>query len=198
MKPHQKIALIDMDGTVADFTGQLLKDLETIRSPGEPPLLSIEEMEQHPYLRARMSLVKSQPGWWRSLPRLERGFMIVRLLREFDFALHVATKGPHSKSQAWAEKVEWCRLWLPDASVHVVEEKSLLYGKVLVDDWPPYVQAWLNWRPRGLAIMPAYRYNEHMAEEFPRQVFLFRNEDDIPALRERIRELVEGFDGSEG
>jgi 5'-nucleotidase len=31
---------------------------------------------------------------------------------------------------------------------------------VLVDDWPPYVERWLQWRPRGLVILPAQRWNE--------------------------------------
>jgi hypothetical protein len=30
---------------------------------------------------------------------------------------------------------------------------------VLVDDYPPYVQRWLAWRPRGRVIMPAHAWN---------------------------------------
>jgi len=38
--------------------------------------------------------------------------------------------------------------------------KGLVYGKILVDDFPPYIEAWLKHRPRGLVIMPAHRWNE--------------------------------------
>ena len=31
----------------------------------------------------------------------------------------------------------------------------------MVDDYPEYVGAWLNYRPRGLVIMPAQRWNEN-------------------------------------
>ena len=62
---------------------------------------------------------------------------------------------------AWGEKLEWCRLHLPeDVQVTLTEDKGLVYGRVLVDDWPPYVLRWLEWRKRGLVIMPAREWNE--------------------------------------
>lgn len=39
MKNH-KIALFDLDGTLADYDGQLLKDLQHIASPHEPAPVS--------------------------------------------------------------------------------------------------------------------------------------------------------------
>ena len=42
----------------------------------------------------------------------------------------------------------------------VGKSKGGVYGRVLVDDWPGYVEDWLAHRPRGLAIMPAHPYNE--------------------------------------
>ncbi len=35
-----------------------------------------------------------------------------------------------------------------------------MYGKMLTDDWPNYMIRWLEWRPRGLGIMPAQKWNE--------------------------------------
>jgi hypothetical protein len=35
----------------------------------------------------------------------------------------------------------------------------MVYGRVLVDDWIPYGQAWLEWRPRGLLVLPAHAWN---------------------------------------
>lgn len=34
-----------------------------------------------------------------------------------------------------------------------------VHGKILVDDWPPYITRWLEWRPRGLVIMPTQKHN---------------------------------------
>jgi len=36
----------------------------------------------------------------------------------------------------------------------------MVYGRALVDDWPPYVEAWLEYRPRGLVIMPDRPWNQ--------------------------------------
>tara|TARA_Y100000310_G_C20512920_1_gene729762 strand:+ start:436 stop:588 length:153 start_codon:yes stop_codon:yes gene_type:complete len=41
----------------------------------------------------------------------------------------------------------------------ITEDKGIVYGKVLVDDYPCYIKRWLENRPRGLVIMPAHSYN---------------------------------------
>lgn len=189
-KKTSRIALVDMDGTVADYVKALRRDLEKLRSPDEPETPENPyDQEDLPHIKLRMDLIKNQYGWWRALEPMSVGFEIVAILREFDFDLHVATKGPSSRSQAWKEKVEWCRKYLPDASVHIVEEKSLLYGKILVDDYPEYALNWLEHRPRGLVIMPAHAYNESM--EGRPNILRFRGGlADVDALRQRIERLI--------
>jgi hypothetical protein len=85
---------------------------------------------------------------------------VVDELRALGFELHVLTKGPRSTPNAWSEKVEWCADHLPDANVTVTGDKSLVYGRVLVDDWPPYFTRWLEARPRGLVVCVAHPWNE--------------------------------------
>jgi hypothetical protein len=48
----------------------------------------------------------------------------------------------------------------PDVDITITRDKGLVYGLVLVDDWPKYILRWLKWRPRGLVIMPASTSNE--------------------------------------
>jgi hypothetical protein len=43
--------------------------------------------------------------------------------------------------------------------VTITHDKGIVYGAVLVDDWPEYVTSWLEHRPRGLVIMPAHNHN---------------------------------------
>jgi hypothetical protein len=43
--------------------------------------------------------------------------------------------------------------------VTITHDKGLVYGAVLVDDWPDYILKWLEHRPRGLVIMPAHDHN---------------------------------------
>jgi hypothetical protein len=35
----------------------------------------------------------------------------------------------------------------------------LVYGKVLYDDFPPYILRWLEWRPRGKVLMLDAQHN---------------------------------------
>lgn len=149
------VALIDMDGTLCDYQGALTRDLEALRSPGDPEVAD----DDAPWLRARETVIRRRPGWWRELPRLQLGFDILAELQALRFEIHVLTKGPLSTPRAWTEKLEWCQLHLPGVPVTITMDKGLVYGKVLVDDYPPYVERWLEWRPRGLVILPAQPWN---------------------------------------
>jgi hypothetical protein len=81
-----------------------------------------------------------------------------------DYECHVLTKGPYKYEQAWTEKVQCIRKWFGEkVDIDIVgKDKKHRYGRVLVDDYPPYVLGWLEHRPRGLAIMPAHSYNENV------------------------------------
>lgn len=165
MAKHSKeepLALLDMDGTVADFDGQLQKDLAKMRGPGEPD--SYEGFHRDPpHIEARKDAIKRVPGWWRNLPPLNDGFHIYNTLIAEGYRIMVATKGPATTTGAWTEKLDWCRAHLPEALVTICEDKSLVYGRILVDDWPSYAQDWLEHRPRGLVIMPDRAWNQQFS-----------------------------------
>jgi hypothetical protein len=78
------------------------------------------------------------------------------------------TKGPGATPGAWGEKFEWCRINLIDADVTVTQNKSLSYGRVLLDDWPAYFIPWLKYRPRGLVVCVAQPWNTKI-EEYTKQ-----------------------------
>lgn len=155
------ICLIDMDGTLFDYEGQLHIDLRKLMSPGEIEPEGLWD-DTNGYLKARIDLIKSVPGWWRNLPKLKLGWDIYYLAVELGFDCHILTKGPSSKPHVWTEKVECVRMHFGDAvSLDIVgKDKSARYGRVLVDDYPPYAAGWLQHRPRGLVIMPASSTNE--------------------------------------
>lgn len=161
MAYDDRVALIDLDGTVADIRKAMEEQMAPLRAPGE----SIEFHpwdESTPHIKARLSLLKRQPGFWRNLERLELGFDVVDELRNLGFMLHVLTKAPRNSINAWSEKAEWARTHLPDAFVTVTQDKSLVYGRVLVDDFPTYFESWLAVRPRGQVISVAQPWNEHI------------------------------------
>lgn len=155
------IALVDLDGTVADCDGALKEAMEILRSPNEPSYADRYTDGTEPaYIEARRKMVQRQPGFWRNLKKLPLGFEVVDELRKAGFQLHVLSKGPRKNGAAWGEKLEWSIEHLPDATVTVTGNKSISYGRVLFDDFPPYFLAWLKVHPRGLVICLAHPWNE--------------------------------------
>jgi len=154
------IALFDLDDTLADYVGQLLHDLQKIASDSEPPPKNVFSNEQ-PYISARRKMITAQVGWWLNLPKFQLGWDLLEVAKELGYSISVLTKGPKSNYTAWSEKLQWCNKHLAEYidGVTISHDKSIVYGAVLVDDFPVYIKSWLNHRPRGLVIMPAHDYN---------------------------------------
>jgi phosphoglycolate phosphatase-like HAD superfamily hydrolase len=162
MKKAENICLFDLDGTLCDYTGQMKRDLLRLKGPEEPDYENMfDSREKLPdHIWNRVTMIKEQEGWWRNLPKLRVGFDIYRAVKSVGFDVHVLTKGPSNTHSAWTEKVQWCRANLAyKDKVTITEDKGIAYGKLLVDDFPEYIERWLENRPRGLVIMPAHPYN---------------------------------------
>ena len=169
---EDRIALVDLDGTVADYDTAMKEQMETLRAPGEPDILyrpTYGDEGVPAYVTTRRKVLQRQAGFWRNLKPLANGFRVVEELRRLKFSLHVLTKGPKTTPNAWSEKLEWCAEHLPDAVVTITGDKSLVYGRVLFDDFPPYFQAWLTNRPRGLVVCLAHPWNEDFAKGGPQE-----------------------------
>jgi 5'-nucleotidase len=156
-----QIALFDMDGTIVDYDGQLKRDLIKIASPNEAPINEVYNA-MPPYIEARRHMITSQVGWWLKLEKLPIGWAILEQCKSIGFNISVLTKAPSTKYHAWAEKIQWCNEYLKDYidGVTMTHNKGLVYGKVLVDDYPEYILKWLEFRPRGLVIMPVNGKNK--------------------------------------
>jgi 5'-nucleotidase len=156
------IALFDLDGSLADYDGALVRDLEALRGPDEPPVTreTLWQSELQVHMLARMRLIKAQPGWWLSLAPIQMGMDVLALCERLGFAVHVLTKGPKRYAMAWDEKVRWCQEHIgPDVDIHISSDKGMVYGKLMYDDCSDYMLRWLRHRPRGLGIMPAAPHN---------------------------------------
>jgi 5'-nucleotidase len=161
--PTDRIALFDLDGTLADYETRMRRDLRRLQAFGERTY-PLHDRSAPKYFGARLDVIKAQPGWWRRLPKLALGFDILRLAEALGFHVQILTMGPHNTASAWAEKVQWCHEHIGrSVRVTVTEDKSLVYGKVLVDDTPTYVLDWLHRHPRGCSIVPAQAANEGFA-----------------------------------
>lgn len=161
MSLEPKIALLDLDGTVANYDKALLIEMAIIAGPNDQPYTRPSE---HGYLNARRRMIQNQPGFWRNLEPLALGFDVVNLLKDIGFAINVLTQGPRKCTNAWHEKFSWCQEHLQDIPVTITQDKSLSYGRVLVDDFAPYFLSWLEHRPRGLVVCIAHPWNEMFAK----------------------------------
>lgn len=181
------VGLIDMDGTIADYDGAMREGLEALRSPTDPPF-DVTHEDNPPWLENRRRLIAMQPGFWRGLKPIDHGFAVMALMEQHGFTLSVLTKGPASKPMAWMEKLEWCRHYIPHMQVTITEDKSNVYGRILVDDWLPYGTAWLRHRPRGILIVPAQKWNVGCAEIDPSRIY--RYDPEICPLEELERVIL--------
>ena len=154
------IALFDMDGTLCDYTTALFESLEKIRSPSEPIYDKHVTDDSPQHIRNRTNLIRQSESWWENLPKFQLGWDILEVAKKLDFHIMILTQGPRSNPSSWSGKKKWIDRNLGrDMDITITRNKSLVYGKVLVDDWPEYIEGWLRWRTRGLVIMPASKMN---------------------------------------
>lgn len=185
-KEDSNIALVDMDSTLCDYEGAMNGKIKEI--------IGKDARWSDPKYKKVVELIKLQPGFWRNLQPIASGFKVVSLLQESGFQVNILTKGPYKTMSAWSEKVEWCRFHLPGVPVTITENKGLVYGRILVDDWPIYCEQWLKWRPRGLLLMPAYPYNKDFSKQYPGQV-VYVNESNWNNVKSAIQNVAQRESG---
>ena len=155
------VALFDMDGTLCDYNKGMKTDMDELKSPGEPDF-GYNFRRVPPYIIARRNLVSSSIDWWANLPRFQLGWDVLEATKELEYRIMILTQGPKQHPNAWTGKKIWIDRELGEnVDVTMTRDKGLVYGKVLVDDYPDYIDRWLKWRKRGLVIMPAHESNEN-------------------------------------
>ena len=185
-KPAEPIALFDLDGSLANFDASMQVKLAELRSPGEDP--AVEDNESIPYVKARRQMIKRQPGFWRDLSTIPLGFQVLEEARVQRFWCQILSKSPRKIPSAAGEKIEWCVKHVPDLPIVLSEDKGLVYGKLLCDDWPEYIERWITWRPRGLVIAVAQRWNVGIDKRFPKNVVRYDG-TNFAYVRERMQEI---------
>ncbi len=189
---EDKIALVDMDGTLCDFRGALDRDVaRVLNGRGEDvkvPRCVIQEIEW---------LIRAQPGWYLNLKPLPLGFDILRMLQDIGFRIMILTKSSKESKNAWSEKAAWISEHLPsEVEVTVTMDKAGYYGRVLVDDYPNHFLRWMDRRPRGIVVMPTQAWNA----DTPRRPNLHpvASAEDLEALRPILEEAFERKGGERG
>ncbi|MCL4400427.1 hypothetical protein M1316_00405 [Candidatus Parvarchaeota archaeon] len=160
---EEAIALFDLDGTLCDYDKAMFNSLERLRSPKEPKTRVHSNGEEMPeYLRERINLIKREEDWWVNLPKFRLGWDILKIAKKLGFRIVILSKVPKRNPSAYSGKKKWIDKNMGyDVDVILTQDKGLVYGKVLVDDFPPYIESWLKHRHRGLVIMPASEGNKN-------------------------------------
>jgi 5'-nucleotidase len=157
---HDLIVLYDMDGTLFDYEKALASDLKKLASPGEKTI-RISFGNNPLYLRERIDLITSNESWWENLPKFQLGWDVLKITQELGYYHTILTQGPRKKPAAWSGKKKCVdKHFGENFDVILTRNKGLIYGKVLVDDFPGYIEKWLKWRKNGQVIMPANEYNK--------------------------------------
>jgi len=192
-----KIALFDMDGTLADFAGGLQAVMQPMQSPGEQCDYDSYDQDNEPdFMKARRRAAKNQPGFWRDLPPHQPGFDLLAAAVQIGYRITIFTKAPMSQPAALSEKLQWCHQHLNPVlgscgyQMAMVSEKGYTYGRILVDDFPGYIRPWLKNRPRGQVIMPAHGYNNDAFGSQDR-VLRYTGKEDLPAAMAVMRDAFQ-------
>lgn len=155
---EKPIALFDMDGTLFDYEGRLIRDLNYLKAPEELELTreNFQKRKEDKHIFERSKLITHNESWWENLPRLQLGWDVLEIAQELDYRIVIATQGPSFNPHAWSGKKRCIdKNFDSRFDVNITRDKGLVYGKVFVDDYPPYLSGWLEHRKRGQVIMPA-------------------------------------------
>ena len=161
----ESIALFDMDGTLCDYNRGLREGLDKIMSPEEKRIYGdkLNNIDFHlipKELRGYFDKIRASEEWWENLPKFQLGWDVLGVAQELDYRVMILTQGPRRNPYAWSGKKRWIDKNLgEDFDITITRDKGVVYGKVLVDDWPAYIRKWLVWRERGFVIMPANNHN---------------------------------------
>jgi len=166
MSEIENIALFDLDGTLCNYNLGLFEALERLRAPGERPYRHPIRDGAPQHIRNRADLIRASESWWEDLPKFQLGWDVLEVAKKLDYRIMILTQGPRRNPASWSGKKRWIDKNLgPDVDITMTRDKSLVYGKVLVDDYPDYIKGWLKWRKHGLVIMPANESNRDFRHE---------------------------------
>ncbi len=94
-----------------------------------------------------MNLIHSSEAWWVNLPRFRLGWDILKVVKRLGFHIVILTQRPRRNSVAYSGKKKWIDANLgEDIDVILTRDKGLVYGRVLVDDFPPSLMLLLRTR----------------------------------------------------
>lgn len=168
MSKEKKIALVDMDGCIADWNTPAVEQLKELESPDEVGLYDYNNVhlmqEKYPHFSNRVNLIMERKGFWLNLEPIQAGIRLYRILSEY-FDTYILTKAPAKSSLAWGEKVEWLHRHIDpkiDKIITVSKDKGMVYGDIFFEDYGKNIRSWTKKHPHGHVIMPNRTWNQEI------------------------------------
>lgn len=188
----ESIALFDMDGTLFDYNKSLLRSLNDIRSPFEKEVFEEDLAHAEEFISRRRKLITQSRNFWENLEKFPLGWDVLELTQELNYKHMILTQCPKDKPEAASGKLLCLKRHFPEGIDYTLtRDKGLVYGKVLVDDFPGYIERWLEWRDNGLVIMPANFGNRNYHHQ---NVIRYdgKNLDEVRRALEIVKERKSG------
>jgi len=109
-----KLVFLDLDDTLADFTGS--------------------EVFSHPFDVSHMY----EKGFFLNLKPTEGSLVAVRQIIRMGYDVHILSQPVAESAHSYSEKVLWIGLWFPELinKIHFTQDKGLFKGDYLIDDNP--------------------------------------------------------------
>lgn len=149
-----------MDQTLFDYELVLKREFQKIKHPEEPEI-KFKFDENPEYVKNRMDLITKSESFWEDLPKFQLGWDILEIAKKLDYQIMILTQGPRKNPAAWSGKKKCIdKHFGENFDITLTRNKGLIYGKILVDDFPGYIEKWTKWRKNGKVIMPANDFNK--------------------------------------
>ena len=171
---QRRIALVDCDGVLADFSRDALAVVRSSMSPWDVTewdifkLLELECVGLGLALRAELN----HPEFWRWMHPLPGAYALLEALANNNMDVMVVTS-PWLTCAGWDKaRREWLRenFDIPPENVIITSRKDLVCGSVFFDDKPSHVVAWGNRHGYDHAWLVDAPYNQD--SEYTRRMIL--------------------------
>jgi 5'(3')-deoxyribonucleotidase len=157
---HNKIALIDVDGVLANIHGSLAEQMDcSFVHTWNSPQNSDEANNQ-------LNHIKSRQSFWEEVPRIQTGFEIVSLVKSHGYEVHFVSGIPKCGGRALVGKLNWINRAFPGYPFHLTQDRSILKAHLLVDDGPDFVKPFMQKNPGTKVLMPQWDYNQEFLKSF--------------------------------
>lgn len=156
-----KTILIDVDGVVADFTGDLLRAVDSDLTPDDITSWDIFDLLGDGAERARD--ICRQDDFWRGLSVLPGAYEAVEKLQRDNEIFWVTS--PWWSCRTWEHaRREWLRRHFGTKPNNVIttSAKHMVCGDVFIDDKPQHVERWAARHP-GVAWLYDQPYNRDVS-----------------------------------